>query len=139
MEDLNSKIKKYIIKNCPLGQTKEVFSDMAKLIPDFTPESPDIIAMMKEFNEEHLAIARGDNNTKYVITQTGAQDNYYIDQRSNQKHIINHIDSKIVSSEPLDMVVDETIKIYRDELEKKLNKYRDDFYKEQEFGVFVYG
>ena len=31
----------------------------------------------------------------------------------------------------------ETIKIiFRDEIEKKLLKYKDDYYKEQDFGVF---
>lgn len=99
---------------------------MAKLFPSFNADEPEILAIMKDFNEEHLVIAKGENNLrviihkfyyyiliKYVISQTGAQDTFYIDQRNNQRHFINHLDGKITSSEPLEMVIDETIKIYR--------------------------
>ena len=37
---------------------------MAKLSADFSIDSPEIIAIVKEFNEEHLAIVLGENNTK---------------------------------------------------------------------------
>lgn len=87
-----------------------------------------------------------------MISQTGAQENFYIDQRNNQRHFVNHLEAKITASEPLEMIIDETVKIYRyflnyffkksiifslrDEIEKKLLKYKDDYYKEQDFGVF---
>jgi capping protein alpha len=139
MEDMQSKIRKYIIKSCPVGETKDVFVDLSKLFPSFNPEDPEVLAVMKDFNEEHLVLAKGENNLKYVVSQTGAQENFYIDQRNNQRHFVNHLEAKITASEPLEMVIDETIKIYRDEIEKKILKYKDDYYKEQDFGVFVYG
>lgn len=37
---------------------------MSKLIPDFSTDAPEIQAAMKEFNEEHLAIVKGENNYK---------------------------------------------------------------------------
>lgn len=63
-------------------------------------------------------------------------ENYYIDQKTEQKHIINHIEGKIISSEPLDLPIDETVQKYRNEIEKYLLKYRDNFFKEQDFGVY---
>jgi len=90
---------------------------------------------MKDFNEEHLVLAKGENNLKvrfsefsfknrhfyikYVVSQTGAQENFYIDQRNNQRHFVNHLEAKITASEPLEMVIDETIKIYRFTFKKK--------------------
>lgn len=86
MEDIQSKIRKYIIKSCPVGETKDVFVgtlsyflyftkvhfffkkiDLGKLFPSFNPEDPEVLAVMKDFNEEHLVIAKGENNLKVAI------------------------------------------------------------------------
>ncbi len=74
---------------------------------------------------------------QFVISQPGSLDNYcYIDQKTDQKHLINHVEGKIISSEPLNLPFDETVRSYRNEIEKNLLKYRDNFFKEQDFGVY---
>jgi len=71
------KIKKYIIKSSPYGETNIVLEgiwfhcwtkalDLAKLVDDIDVNSKDTIDMIKEHNEEHFAVVLDPESNSFV-------------------------------------------------------------------------
>jgi hypothetical protein len=61
----------------------DVLKEVAKLTDNFDVEDTFIKDLIKEHNEEHLAVVKGDNDFTAILTPISATpDGWYVDQKS---------------------------------------------------------
>jgi len=137
MSQLN-KIKKYIIKGSPYGETHFVLEDLTKLVDDLDINDEETTAVLKDHNEEHFALVLDpETNKLFVPTKYNANEDYYIDQKNSAKVYINQAEHKITSSEHFDLEQDEQITYYRNVLDNLVEKYIETYYKDATSGYNV--
>lgn len=125
----DSKVKKYILKGTPYGETKFVLKDLEKLVDKLDINDPSVSTVLKEHNEEHLAIV-GDTGADgpFVITKHNSDGDDYIDQRNGHKYTISPADLKVQSTSPYTAEHDEKVEEYRKSFEDLLKTYTKDYY-----------
>lgn len=58
----------------------DVLKELAKLTDNFDSEDPFIKSLIKEHNEEHLAVVKGDNDYTFILTPISAtNEGWYLD------------------------------------------------------------
>jgi len=126
-----NKIKKYIIKGSPYGETNQVLDDLSKLVEELDINDEDTTNLLKDHNEEHFAlILEPESNKLFVPTKYNANEDYYVDTRSRTKIYINHAEHKITKVEPFELELDEQIAYYRDVLDDLVVKHLEEYYKD---------
>ncbi|EGR31725.1 hypothetical protein IMG5_103260 [Ichthyophthirius multifiliis] len=104
LDQNQQKIIKYIIKNSPYGETSDLLQDLKKLVPELKHNQQLIDGLLKEHNEEHLAICYDQNNQRsIVLCPISSKEDYYIDQRHSQKVWVDHYTLKILRTEDIEI------------------------------------
>jgi capping protein alpha len=126
-----NKIKKYIIKGAPYGETNQVLEDLSKLVEELDINDEDTTTLLKDHNEEHFAlILEPESNKLFIPTKYNAHEDFYVDTRSRTKLYINHAEHKITSIEPFELELDDQIAYYRDVLDDLCVKHIEEYYKD---------
>lgn len=126
-----NKIKKYIIKGSPYGETNFVLDDLVKLVDDMDINDPETTDLLKDHNEEHFAVVLDpETNKVFLPTKVNAEEDFYLDQRNKTKLYINHAEHKVIRSEPYEIEMNEHIAYYRDVLDKLVGEHLETYYKD---------
>ncbi|KAM3141610.1 hypothetical protein pb186bvf_006215 [Paramecium bursaria] len=130
------KIVKYVIANTPFGQANLVIKDLCKLINGLNPDDPQVLSELKEHNEEHLAVVKG-QGLKVVISTLNSNEDFYVDQKNSKTLKVNHEQLTIVSVDDVELPKDPQLDALRDELDKQLDLYLKNNFNEQLSGFYV--
>jgi capping protein alpha len=127
-----------VIQNSPFGEIKEVLEDLSKLIDNFSVSDSFIQRLLREHNENHMAIVRGDNDYTFVLTPVSYQDGWYVDQQSNIRIRVDQLTYRVLESEQVEIQKNPAFEQYREAINKNLAIYLASYYKDTLSGYQTY-
>lgn len=135
------KIRKYILKSCPYGETPDILADLHK-ISDFSQQDPEIEASLKEHFENHFTpIKAADGTVAVLATKDNVlEDGSYFDQAKKQSYKVNYYTATVASSAPYDSSnLTENLEKYKIAFDRLVAKYLDDSFRDKDSHFIVVG
>ncbi|CAD8062482.1 unnamed protein product [Paramecium sonneborni] len=130
------KVVKYIVKNTPFGQANLVIKDLCKIIGNINPQDPIMLQALKDHNEEHLALFKG-QSTQILTSVLNSQEDFYVDQKNNETIQVDHEKLEIISRSQVELPSEPDLNQLRDALEQQLNLYLSQQFNEKICGAYV--